>query len=435
MFQALDGINENISDLQSDIDADSGTDDDEYDDPEPNQVNPNPSNDDEQESEPEIIPVWPRKNLQWNRLVHSIDSAFDEMNFTQIELLAENKTYEVEIEAKKKDQAARIVTWKSKKPTPPGRLGRHNIISEKPGPTKYSKDAKTVLDSWKLFLSDDIILEIVLRTNEKIESFRQTVDPKIFEGDKCLYVKETNAAEIYAFIGLVYARGLQGQNAVRTELLFSESYGHSFFSATISKNRFKYLFSKISFDDFETRTERWEKDRSAAIRNIFEKFNNNYSKSIILDDLLSIDETLCPMTNKLAFKQFNPNKPAKYGLLFKSINASRYPYSFVSAPYCRKPFGEPTEEYKPGTFEVTKHMVSKLQLFTTLKGRNISFDRLHTALPLMNYLLEKDMTAVRTLVSNGKGVLKKFVKTAGRKEFSHEILWNADDVRMTLTAT
>ena len=120
----------------------------------------------------------PRKTPQRNRLVHFIDSAFDETNFTQTELPAENKTYEVEIEAKKKGQATKIVTWKSKKPTPTGRLGRHNIISGKPGPTKYSKDAKTFLDSWKLFLSDDIISEIVLRANEKIESFRQTVDPK-----------------------------------------------------------------------------------------------------------------------------------------------------------------------------------------------------------------------------------------------------------------
>ena len=206
------------SDLQSDIDANSGTDDDEYDDLEPNQVNPNPSNDDEQESEAELIPVRPRKTPQQNRLVHSIDSAFDKTNFTQIELPAENKTHEVEIEAKKKDQAAKIIIWKSKKPTPTGRLGRYNIISEKPGPTKYSKDAKTVLDSWKLFLSNGIISDIVLRTNEKRESFRQTVDPNIFEGDKCPYLKEINAAETYAFIGLVYATVLQGQNSVRTEL-------------------------------------------------------------------------------------------------------------------------------------------------------------------------------------------------------------------------
>ena len=219
---------------------------------------------------------------------------------------------------------------------------------------------------------------------------------------------------------LLYARGLQGQNSVRTELLFSENYGHLIFSAAMWKNRFKFLFSEICFDDFETKTERWKKGRFAAIRNIFEKFNNNCGKSIIPDDLLSIDETLYPMRNKVVFKQFNPNKPAKYGLLFKSINASRYTV------------GEPTEEYKPGTFEVTKHMVSKLQRYTTLRGRNISFDRLCASLPLMNYLLEKDITAVGTIVSNRKGLPKESVKTAGRKDFSYEILWKADDVRMTL---
>ena len=106
-----------------------------------------------------------------------------------------------------------------------------------------------------------------------------------------------------------------------------------FFLSQCQKNRFKFLFSKISFDDFETRTERWKKGRFAAIRNIFEKFNNNCGKSFIPDNLLSIDETLYPMRNKMAFKQLNSNKPAKYGLLFKSINASRYPYSFVSVLY------------------------------------------------------------------------------------------------------
>ena len=50
----------------------------------------------------------------------------------------------------------------------------------------------------------------------------------------------------------------------------------------------------------------------------------------------------------------------------------------------------------------------------------------------MYYLLEKDIKAVGTLVSNRKGLPKEFVETAGRKEFSCEILWNADDVRIIL---
>ena len=52
----------------------------------------------------------------------------------------------------------------------------------------------------------------------------------------------------------------------------------------------------------------------------------------------------------------------------------------------------------------------------------------------MNYLLEKDITAAGTLVCNRKGLPKEFVKTARRKEFSYEFLWNPDDVRMTLNS-
>ena len=121
------------------------------------------------------------------------------------------------------------------------------------------------------------------------------------------------------------------------------------------------------------------------------------------------------MRNKVAFKQFNPNKPAKYGLLFKRINALCYPHSFVSEAYCGRSVGEPTEEYKPGTFQTIKHMVSKLQRYTTLKSQNISFNRLYASLLLMNCLLEKYITAVETLVSNKKSLPKEFVKTAGRK--------------------
>ena len=112
----------------------------------------------------------------------------------------------------------------------------------------------------------------------------------------------------------------------------------------MSKNRFRFLYQCISFHDYSTRTESWEADRFAAIRKVFEMFNQNCGRALIPDDLLSIDETLYPMRNRVSFKQFNTNKPAKYGLLFKSINGARYLYSFVSAPYCGKPKSEPREE-------------------------------------------------------------------------------------------
>ena len=113
--------------------------------------------------------------------------------------------------------------------------------------------------------------------------------------------------------------------------------GHPIFQAVVSKNRFTLLLSNLMFDDIEERTANWPQDRFAAIRNLFEAFNRNCLKHVIPSEFLSIDETLYPMRNQVSIKQYNPNKPAKYGLLFKSLNDARFPYTYDSLVYAGKP--------------------------------------------------------------------------------------------------
>ena len=92
-----------------------------------------------------------------------------------------------------------------------------------------------------------------------------------------------------------------------------------------------------------------EKDRFTAIREFFEKFNNQCMLVLAPGDYLSLDETLYPMRMQISFKQFNPSKPAKYGFLFKSVNTARYPYTFISLPCSGKPKGEGGQCYIRGT--------------------------------------------------------------------------------------
>ena len=66
-------------------------------------------------------------------------------------------------------------------------------------------------------------------------------------------------------------------------------------------------------------------------------------------DYLSLDETLYPMRTQISFKQFNPSKPVKYGLLFKSVNAATYRYTFISSTDSGKPTGEGGQYYIQGT--------------------------------------------------------------------------------------
>ena len=85
------------------------------------------------------------------------------------------------------------------------------------------------------------------------------------------------------------------------------------FGAIVSKNRFKFLLSHTTFDDYSDREKNWPTDRSAAMRPVWEFRNKTLGKYIAPSEYLTIDETLYPMRHQIAFRQYNPNKPHKYG--------------------------------------------------------------------------------------------------------------------------
>ena len=58
------------------------------------------------------------------------------------------------------------------------RRGRQNVAREKPRPRRHSRTAMSPLDLWKLFLSDQIIHEIVVHTNEKLLHFEIILQTK-----------------------------------------------------------------------------------------------------------------------------------------------------------------------------------------------------------------------------------------------------------------
>ena len=58
---------------------------------------------------------------------------------------------------------------------------------------------------------------------------------------------------------------------------------------------------------------RWQHDRFAAMREVFEVFNYECMYCLVLSDYLYLDGTLYPIRTQISFKQYNPNKPAKYG--------------------------------------------------------------------------------------------------------------------------
>ena len=100
--------------------------------------------------------------------------------------------------------------------------------------------------------------------------------------------------------------------------------------------------------------------RFAAIQKSFEKCNVNLARSYIPDDYLSIDETLHAMRAQVSIKQCNSTKPAKCGMLFKSINSATESYTYQTHAYCGKSTKKPNELYVCGTRYYVKYFVTNL---------------------------------------------------------------------------
>ena len=100
----------------------------------------------------------------------------------------------------------------------------------------------------------------------------------------------------------------------------------------MQRQRFTFLMRVISFDDYKTRKDRWQSDKFCPFREFFEAVNCSFLKLRKPSAHLAIDETLYPYRGRIGFKQYNPSKPAKYGLLFRSLCDSNVQYMYFCLP-------------------------------------------------------------------------------------------------------
>ena len=81
-------------------------------------------------------------------------------------------------------------------------------------------------------------------------------------------------------------------------------------------------------------------------------------------------------------KQYNPNTPAKYGLLYQSISDSVVPFTYFILPYAGKRDTEGSEFYVTSTDEYSVYLVDKLFSHVNITGRNVSMDRYFTSVTI-----------------------------------------------------
>lgn len=329
-------------------------------------------------------------------------------------------------------------TWKSKDKKDPtqykwttdvtvvGRMGANNILHSVPGPTSAARSCTTLKELFGKYITEEMVADVVTYTNAKVSNIRQN-HPRALQSNKYPYLKDTTQDEIHAFFGLMYVRGVLKYNLLRVDRLYQHQHSNPIFKATMSQNRFELLLRIIQFDDVNDRPERWEEDRFTAFRSFFNEFNSNCIALRIPSDFLSIDETLYPYRGRITIKQYNPNKPAKYGILYRSLSDARLPYTYNTLPYAGKPNAiTEKREYVTGTDNYTKWLVKGAERSVDLSGRNISIDRYFTSMHISDWLNKRGLTIVGTLRTDRKGIPDTVKECKGRLDKSTKYFFCED---------
>ena len=174
----------------------------------------------------------------------------------------------------KKDKNTKKIWWSLEHPVATGRQRKCDTISGRISclaPKSRANNIENIEDTFHLYFDNDIMDKIVDCTNTTInETIARLQRSNNFnESSKYTWVKKT--VEIDALFGLMYFRGIFGVNLHMTDRLFSDD-SHFIFGTIMSKKRFKFLKGQICLDNPQERTQLWETDRFAAVREIWEIF-------------------------------------------------------------------------------------------------------------------------------------------------------------------
>ena len=314
-----------------------------------------------------------------------------------------------------------------------GRNPSANIILGKEGPRGPAKNVRTPIDAFSCYITDEILEEMLLHTNNKINRFIEQFREALATS-KYSYVKEVTLPELKVLIGIIYIRTALQLNIFRTRDVFFHESSNDIFQSVMSYNRFAFVLRFLEFDDKDIRPGRWEEDKYAAIRSFFEKVNVNNAKLRVPSPYVSVDETLYPYRGKIGMKQYNPSKPAKYGLLYRSLCDAKVPYTYYTLPYADNPnvIGN-NDYYVTRCDEYTKWPVNYFQEHGSLHGRNISLDRFFTSVTLADWCLENHITIVGTMKSYRKAMPKEMKAMDGREEKSIKFCYSDDKKMMLLS--
>ena len=283
--------------------------------------------------------------------------------------------------------------WDKDQP-PQRKIPQANILRQQDGIGRPAATIQAVKDAFQLLFTEEMVSIIVRETNRRAGAVTAAWAEQ--NPNKKWQWKDTNSEEIWAFIGLLILGGVQRSQNEHLDELWSTNNGRPIFRATLSKNRMSSLLRFCRFDDAATRDRRMEVDKLAPISEFWTLFLAQLQTCYVPGGAMTVDEQLMPTRGRCKFRQYMPNKPAKYGIKIFWCCDSKTAYPLKGEVYVGRQPGAATLANKNGIKDLVKRLVTPW----INKGRSLTTDNYFTSVELAEDLLGVQTTLVGTIRKN-----------------------------------
>eukprot|EP00064_Thunnus_orientalis_P011091 superscaffoldBa00001567_g11121 len=267
-----------------------------------------------------------------------------------------------------------------------------------PGPTRYAiARISNVKSCFDLLITEEITQLLVDMTN--LQGRRTVKD-----------WKDVDATDLQAYMGLLILAGVHRSRNESTHSLWDDHTGRAIFRATMSHCKFRLLSSCLRFDDRMTRPERNKKDKLAAFRTIWEKWTRRLPLLFNPGRDVCVDEQLVPFKGSCRFRQYMPQKQAKYGLKIWVTCDVKTSYAWKMQIYTGKSDG--------GAPEVDQGKRVVLEMTEGLKGSTVTCDNFFTSYALAEELLKRKIALVGTVRKTKTELPPQLLQTRQRAPLS-----------------
>lgn len=265
------------------------------------------------------------------------------------------------------------------------------------------------IDMFLTLFDNTLFDKIVNWTNSKAAKVSKTLEKK----SNMHRWKNIDKTELKKFLGLCIAMGNVQMPSIKCYWSKHEIYYHPLFTKTMGRNRFEIILRCMCFynenDDLS--------DRMHKINNIRDHILENIQKVYYPGRNLSVDEALLLWRGRLIFRQYIPNKAAKYGIKLYELCT---PDGFVLNIIIYAGKGTVQLESRGHASSVV-HEIMQPYLE---KGHTIYMDNYYSSVKLAEDMLRNRTHIVGTLRSNRKG---NPAEVTGKKLKKGECIWKRRD--------